>query len=136
MEYHNLTQSTGTRMCYFRSTDLEQKNWKRLLWSFPDEMLYLMAKGEEIVIIDKSTKPKNKIERIFVPVMNDLLNLLYFNLKPKNKQLSNHFIIAKQELNEVHLLTKFMYWKKFIKKVSLTARTIQVEKEEGLPYEG
>lgn len=132
MEYYNLTQSTGQRTCYFRSTDIEQKNWKRLLWSFPDEMLYLMAEGEKIEIIDKSTKKRNKIERIFIPVMDDLLNWLYYNRSPKNKLLINHFKIAMGTIaRDNKLKTKFMFWKKHIKKVNLEGRTIQVEREPG-----
>ena len=132
MKYHNLTQATGDRVCYFRSTDLEQKNWKRLLWSFPDEMLYMLAKGEDIVIVDKSIKPRNKIERIFAPVMNDLLNWMYFQEGPKNKNLSNHYALAKQELEDPALRTKFMYWKKYIRRVSIKGETIRVPREEGL----
>lgn len=130
MKYYNLTQTTGKRVCYFRSTDLEQKNWKRLLWSFPDEMLYFMARGEEIIIIDKSIRLKNKVEKIFVPVMNDLLNWLYFKAEPKNKNLIYHFNLAKQELKDTSLLTKYMYWKKYISKVYIKAKTIKVLKEK------
>lgn len=120
-------------MCYFRSTDIEQKNWKRLLWSFPDEMLYFMSLGKKIQIVDKSTKERNKIERIFVPVMQDLLNWLYFGNPPQNKHLNPHFAIAKCFLQEDNLLmTKFMFWKKRIKNVKIVAKTIRVTKERGL----
>lgn len=45
--YSNLTQNiSGNRFVYLRSTDVEQMNWERLLWSVPDEMLYFMSLGE------------------------------------------------------------------------------------------
>ena len=68
--YHNMTQAFGPRLCYFRSTDVEQKNYHRLLWSVTDEMLYLsLVKGMKIVVIDRSTKPKNKNHRDFLPYL-------------------------------------------------------------------
>jgi len=129
--YHNLTQSRGHRNCHFRSTDIEQKNWKRLLWSVPDEMLYFLSQGKEICIIDKSVKQRNKIERIFVPVLNDILNWLYFKKEPEHKALKHHFARAKICLMaDVSLMTKFRFWKKFIKDhVEIKARTVKVERE-------
>lgn len=134
MEYRNLTQCFGERMCYFRSTDIEQKNWKRLLWTFPDEMLYFMSQGEEIIITDKSKKKHNKIERIFCPVMNDLLNYLYFDTPPEYKILKSHLEKAIDELEDNQLRKRFIFWKKYIKRVKISGRTIQVEKESnGFP---
>jgi len=130
MKYCNLTQNQGSRNCYFRSTDIEQKNWKRLLWSVPDEMLYFMSLGKRIDIVDKATKDRNKVERIFVPVLNDLLNWLYFKREPKNRQLIAHFSLAYDEMMwDKMLYTKFKFWKKHIKKVDIRAKTIRVKKE-------
>jgi hypothetical protein len=116
-------------MCYFRSTDIEQKNWKRLLWTFPDEMLYFMSQGEEITIIDKSNSRHGKIERIFCPVMDDFLNILYFDRNPINNHLKSHLEIALLELDDSSLERRFMFWKKYISFAKIRGETIQVEKE-------
>lgn len=131
IKYYNLTQTTGRRMCYFRSTDIEQKNWQRLLWSVPDEMMYYLSRNKKIQIIDKSTKDKGKIEKIFVPVLNDLLNYIYFNQMPKNKWLKHHFNIAELLLKkDGRLLTKFLFWKRYVKKIDIEGKTIKVRKEK------
>ena len=130
MKYYNLTQTNGTRNCYFRSTDVEQKNWRRLLWSVPDEFLYFWSIGKEVVIIDKSTKPRNKIEKIFVPVLVDLLNFLYFKKRSGNVPLLPHFKKGLIELeNDRLLFTKFYFWRKRIKKIRIKAITIKIPKE-------
>jgi len=130
MKYYNLTQTNGTRNCYFRSTDVEQKNWRRLLWSVPDEFLYFWSIGKEVVIIDKSTKPRNKIEKIFVPVLVDLLNFLYFKKRSENVPLLPHFKKGLIELeNDRLLFTKFYFWRKRIKKIRIKAITIKIPKE-------
>ena len=120
--YFNLTQTlhlrnygNTVRYCYFRSTDIEQKNWKRLLWSVPDEMLYFMSRNNiPIQITDASTKVKGKIERIFVPVLNDLFySLRNKNHKPLHPNLKFHLELAKKELEACpHLRTKFLFWAK------------------------
>lgn len=116
-------------MCYLRSTDVEQKNWKRLLWSFPDEMLYFLSQDEDIVIIDKSKHKHGKIEEIFCPVMDDFLNMLYFFTSPKNNHLKPHLEIAFEQLSDKFLKTKFTFWRKYMSRVHIIGRTIQVEKE-------
>ena len=60
-KYYNLSQHSGERLVYFRSTDVEQNNYHRLLWSVPDEWLYLLSKNKSILVIDKS---KKKMERL------------------------------------------------------------------------
>jgi len=120
----------GERQIYLRSTDIESSNWVRLLWSFTDEMLYLMSRGEPITIIDKSIKQHGKIERIFIPVMNDLLNLIYFDQEPQNKRVLSSFELAFEALKSDNLLkTKYLYWKGKIKKVELYGITIRVDRE-------
>lgn len=118
-------------MCYFRSTDIEQKNYKRLLWSVPDEMLYFLAKGKKIIVIDKSLKPKGKVEKIFIPVLNDLLNYLYFKEKPTNPYLQNHWWRAWAEIKrDTQLRRKFYFWKKYISSpVNIQPKTIKVNRE-------
>lgn len=131
MKYYNLTQAEGNRMCYFRSTDIEQKNYKRLLWSVPDEMLYFLAQGKKIIIVDKSLKPKGKVEKIFIPVLNDLLNYLYFKQKPANPHLQHHWWRAWTEIKrDVQLRRKFLFWKKYLRfPVEIRAETVKVERE-------
>lgn len=130
--YHNLGQCVdGDRFCYFRSTDVEQLHYQRLLWSVPDEMLFFLSRGYEIEIVDKSSNGKGKIERIFVPVLRDVLCSLYVlpNEVPA-KRLLQHFQSAYRELMENTLLRKkFLFWDGKIQKVCITARTIHVERE-------
>jgi len=131
MNFYNLTSMTGPRNCYIRSTDIEQNNWKRLLWSFPDEFLFLFSRGKHVVIIDKSkNKRGGKVERIFVPVMNDLLNLLYFSKAPKHLNLKDHYWRSYDALfSDKSLLTKFRFWENKISEIKLSAKTIHVRKE-------
>lgn len=131
--YYNLGQCIGERMVYFRSTDIEQKNWKRLLWSVPDELLFYLSKGEEIAIIDKSSN-KGKIEHIFIPILNDLLNEMYFDEIPRMKNLKDHFKFAKDEFKKCKQLErKFKFWKDKIQyPLRLRGYTHKVKKEPNL----
>lgn len=129
--YYNLGQCITFPLVYFRSTDVEQKNYKRLLWSVPDEWLYILSIWWEIYIIDKSIKDKNKIERIFIPVLNDLLNYLFNNVVPTDKALAHHFAAAYTELlSDNMLMKKFLFWKNKVNNlVKITCKTIKVNKE-------
>jgi len=129
--YHNLTQCKRGKLVYFRSTDIEQKNWERLLWSVPDEWLYLLSKGKKIKVVDRSTKVKGKIERIFIPVLVDFLNKLYHDLPPKNKWLSYHYKKAVDTWkHNPSLYTKFKFWQGVItKEVKIIGATKQVMRE-------
>ena len=130
MTYHNLTQNTEGRLVYFRSTDVENKHYHRLLWSVPDEWLYLLSQGEKITLIDKSSNNTGKIERIFVPVLIDVLRYFLLNLLPKNKNLTYHFCCACQAIREDAMLKKkFTFWRGKIKKIDIAAKTIKIEKE-------
>jgi len=132
--YSNLTQCLiSHRLVYLRSTDVEQLNYHRLLWSVPDEWFYFLHLGEEIIIIDKSKHKRGKIERIFIPVLVDLLNYLYFKKNPKNRYLIQHFNKALEILNtERDLYTRYLFWKNRIKEVKIRAITMQVKKEPNL----
>lgn len=133
MVYNNLTQLNGMRNCYLRSTDIEQKNWERLLWSVPDEMLFYLSLGKRIEIIDKSKSERGKIERVFAPVFVDLLNYIYFKKEPKNKHFKDHFLSAVRVLRRNKpLYTKYSFWKKRIKQVDIKGRTIKVLRERQL----
>jgi len=130
--YHNLSQNTNGRLVYFRSTDIEQMNWHRLLWSIPDEMLYHLSQGKYIRIIDKTTSKRGgKIKRIFIPTINDLLNNLYFDILAKNKNLVNHYLYALETMRkDKSLLTKFLYWREIIfNPVNIIGEDIIVDKE-------
>ena len=138
VRYYNLTQALpftkpNSRLCYFRSTDVEQKNYERLLWSVPDEMLYHLARGQTVEIVDASRHKRGKIEKIFVPVLCDLLRSVWFGQRPRNKQLLDHYARALNTLltNKL-LLAKFSFWKDFCicNEVKLVARTIHITAEK------
>lgn len=131
--YNNLTQIVTGRLVYFRSTDVEQKNYHRLLWSIPDEWFYLLSKEEKIIIKDKSSNHKGKIERIFIPVLIDLFNFIYLGLPPKRKDLKYHFDKAIKEIRkDKSLETKLKFWINKIKKINIQAITKIVKKEPNL----
>ena len=133
--YNNLGQCTGHRVCYLKSTDVEQNNWHRLLWSVPDEMLYFLSLNREIIIFDKSRHKHNKIERVFIPVLIDLLNYLYFKEKPKNKQYLCSYIKAVEAIEkDKNLYKKYIFWKEKIKNINIRCITIRVGKEPNLIY--
>jgi len=127
--YYNLTQASGNRVVYFRSTDIEQHNYSRLLWSIPDEWLYFLSQGEDILVVDRSSN-RGKIERIFIPVVNDILKSLYLDEFPAYPNLKQHFEMALLALSsDVFLRTKFTFWHGKIKHVNIIAKTIHVKKE-------
>ncbi len=130
--YYNLTQCTGPRVVYFRSTDVEQKNYHRLLWSVPDEWLYLLWKGDKIKVIDKSSNSRGKIERIFIPVLNDLLNLLSMSDFHGHPSLKHHMAYAISALNvDPALNKKFTFWTDRLNHdVYIEAETVKVDREE------
>ena len=129
--YYNLSQCSGERTIYLRSTDAEQKNWHRLLWSVPDELLYNLYLGNQIVIIDKS-KNRGKIEHIVVPVINDLLNSLAGIKSHRSNYLKPCFELARTALrNDTSLNRKYVFWtSKFKREICIKAKTIRVHREE------
>ena len=129
--YYNLSQCSGERTIYLRRTDAEQKNWHRLLWSVPDELLYNLYLGNQIIIIDKS-KNKGKIEHIVIPVINDLLNHLAGIKSQRSNNLKEHLRLAQEALsNDTSLNRKYIFWtSKFKNKICIQAKTIHVQKEE------
>ena len=130
--YHNLTQNTEGRLVYIRSTDIEQKNWHRLLWSVPDEWLYQMRLGENIEVVDiTSNSSGGKIKRIFCPVLADVLNFLFFGHEPVNKRVIQHYQYALTALRaDKSLMQKFLFWKGRVKlPVVVFCNPIIVEKE-------
>jgi len=137
MIYYNLTQCAndcnGNRVVYFRSTDIEQRNYERLLWSVPDEWLYLLYQGIPIHVVDKSTHERGKIERIFIPVLNDVLNWIWFDkCKPQNLNLKEHLWEAEKTLNDIGgLRQKFGFWRKKVRdKINITCSTTRVDRED------
>jgi len=134
--YKNLTQITNGRLVHFRSTDVEQKNYHRLLWSVPDEFLFHFYKGDKIIVYDISTHKKGKIERIFIPVLRDLLNFIYLDLPIENKGLIEHFNFAIKSLySDKYLKRKFLFWKgKIRNKIEIEGKTIQVKAEPNPLY--
>lgn len=130
-KYYNLSQVTlNGRKVYFRSTDIEQKNYHRLLWSIPDEWFYELHLGHGITVFDKSIKKQGKVERIFIPVLNDLLGVLLLGEKQKNKALNPCFLLAMKAVKEdSSLRRKIMCWKGKIKSINICAKTIMVSKE-------
>jgi len=132
--YYNLTQcadrDTSRRFVYFRSTDVEQKNYTRLLWGVPDEWLYFLSLGKQIKIIDKSSNGTGKIERIFIPVLNDFLNWLYFDFVPSNKRFSAHAEYAQIMLRDHFLHHKFLFWQYLIDSpIKILCETIHCDRE-------
>lgn len=134
--YCNLGQMTGRRMCYIRSTDVEAGNWHKLLWSVPDEMLYFLSRGDAILILDKSTHTVGKIERIFLPVFEDVLRLILFGQKMQNKQYQHHFFKAMEALKEDKALNrKYSFWKgKIVTPPRIDVLTQHVVKEPNILY--
>jgi hypothetical protein len=123
---------TCPRFVYFRSTDIEQKLYDRLLWSVPDEMLFFLARGFEVYVVDCSTKKYGKVERIFIPVLRDLLEFLWFKKEVREKKLKEHFRIALETLERNQLLkTRFLIWRKHLntEEVRLKALTVKVKRE-------
>jgi len=134
IKYTNLGQNISDRMVYLRSTDVEQLNYHRLLWSIPDEILYFLSKGETIVIEDISSN-KGKIEHIFIPVLIDVLNHMYNICEPIAKRLKEHYIKAYIALEkDRHLSKKYMFWKGRINEIKIIGKTIHVNKEPNTIY--
>jgi hypothetical protein len=139
IKYYNLSQCEGDRLVYFRSTDIEQHNYHRLLWSVPDEWLYLLHKNHDIMVIDNSSNnDQGKVERIFIPILNGYLNFLYHEEHSDRKDLRNHFRYLVDALKQdKQLVTKFDFWKtKIANKVNIQAKTIRVSKELNPLYDG
>lgn len=135
--YFNLTRffDESLPLVYFRSTDVEQGNWDRLLWSVPDEMLFLLSKGYRIIVLDKTSNRVGKIEKIFIPVLADLLNYIYKGLPLQNRRLKPSFLKAINTLkSDKKLYRKYMFWKKFFlkdkKRLCVFGVSQSVKKEE------
>ncbi len=132
MEYNNLSQNIIGRLVYIRSTDIEQGNWHRLLWSVPDEWLYLMSKGEPIFLTDKTSNSNGgKVKKIFCPVLIDVLNFLFLGIQPVSNCFKWHYQKAMSALNEdKSLKRRFLFWKKkIISPVSVIGKSVIVAKE-------
>lgn len=127
--YNNLGASIGERMVYIRSTDIESKNWKSLLMSFPDEALYYMTIGYTIIIVDNSSNKKGKIERIFCPAFSDFLKFLKKEA-PESKIVKAHTEYAiKAYKKDKDIKRKYDFFRKKIKTTSVKGKTFFCEKE-------
>ena len=120
--------------CCFRSTDVEQQNYRRLLWSVPDEMLLFLALGKEVVVLDGSVKGKGKVERIWIPVLRDILRFHWRRAEPREKRLKPSFSAAYSVLlDDTQLRTRFDYYgeiaDKYRSEIRLEARTMRIERE-------
>jgi hypothetical protein len=106
-------------MAYLRSTDVEQGNWHRLLWSVPDEWFWRWANGHSVALMDETTHPRGgKIERIFRPVFLDLMRVEVLRLEPEpqERQLMDHYRRAVAALRgDVSLGTRYRFWRGKIK---------------------
>ena len=126
--YHNLTQCHGPRMVYFRSTDVEQMNWQRLLWSVPDEWFYWLMKGYQIIVVDKSQHKRGKIERIFLPVLAHIINHVDWARHTLPKE---HVELAFEALNMPNINAKYTFWFNKLKyPVEIKGKTIKVKRED------
>ena len=125
IKYNNLGQMINGRLVYLRSTDIEQKNYHRLLWSVPDEWFYLLAKGRKIIVNDISSNKKGKVERIFLPVLCDVLNYILLDKEPESKRLLAHFNIAVNEIDiDSSLRKRITFWRgKINKKIDIIGKT-------------
>jgi len=135
--YYNLTQMLAlpniiNRWVYFRSTWVEQKEYVGLLNSVPDEMLFFMAGGKGVCVIDASKHRKGKIERIFIPTLKTLLEKLWLN-KDSKIFCNEHVEIAWEALKQNNSLkSKYKFWKRLAiqtNNINLTGKTIKIEKE-------
>ena len=135
--YLNLTQGLssgieGSHLVYLRSTWVEQKNYRGLLWSVPDEMLFYLSQGDQIVITDYSKHPRGKIERIFCPTLKALLENIWIGKKYKifcQAHLEYAFEVLTRDNS---LKTKYFFWKpwgKQLKQIRLIGQTIKISKE-------
>ena len=116
-------------MMYIRSTDIEQKNWEFLLLSFPDEALYYMTLGHEIVIEDKCNKKHGKIQRVFAPAFSDFLRWL-IKKETVNKSIIYHIECAIQAYKKNKLVKrKYDFFRHKLKTCSVSGKTVYVEKE-------
>lgn len=128
--YANLGANHGKRNMYIRSTDLESGNWISLLMSFPDEALYFMTKGKEIVIVDRCNKLRGKVERIFCPVFEDFLAKISCGVEPKHKALNHHLRLAMQAYrSNAAIFRKYEFFKHKLKTHKVAGVTIKMDKE-------
>lgn len=134
MIYHNLGQSVGDRVVYLRSTDIEQMNWRRLLWSVPDEWFYLWSLGKTIVVKEITSNTNGgKIKRIFAPVFKDVIDNILFDEYPLNKNLHEHYKKAIEEIKSDPLLLRRMkFWKRKILTTDFRVEVTIVKREPNL----
>ena len=127
--YANLGANCGERNMYIRSTDIEQGNWASLLMSFPDEALYYMTKGKDIVIIDKCNKQHGKVQRIFCPVFQDFLRKIRCE-QTINNHLREHLDWAMQAYRNNRVIRrKYEFFKHRLSTLNVRARTIWCKHE-------
>jgi hypothetical protein len=111
-------------------------NWHRLLWSIPDEWLFLWALDKAIIVKDKTSNPRGgKIRRIFLPVAVDVLNNLLLGEETVNNQYREHFSAAVFALErDASLKTKFMFWRDKITSIRLSVEEEVIAKEPNTVY--
>ena len=134
IEYHNLSQFADEklRLVYLRSTDIEQMNWHRLLWSVPDEWLFYLFGGHDIILYDKSSNSMGKIEKIFCPVFNHVLSQILFGGSAIKHQMIEHIRAAEAALEaDKSLRTKYKFWTRGRSNRGVVyVKTVRVDREE------
>jgi len=137
--YFNLTQTAFSRFrknyrwIYIRSSWIEQRHYRGLLWSVPDEMLLHLATGRLVKIVDVSTHRRGKVERIFVPTLRALLEYIWLNQK-RRLYCQAHLDSALAALKEDNSLkARYIFWKDLakdlIREVNIEGLTYKVDRE-------
>jgi hypothetical protein len=136
MKYENLGQCVGERVVYIRSTDIEQMNWHRLLWSIPVEWYYLWSIGESVELHDITSNSRGgKVKRIFAPVLIDALSLVLLDQFCREKTLRAHVDAAMAAITEdKSLKTHIMFWRGRINKIRLVVNSEYRLKEPNTIY--
>jgi len=110
------------RYCYIRSTDIEQHNYKKVLVSVPDDMLFNLSQGNQVLIIDASGN-NSKVINTFIPAFRNFLDKIWgLNVLEENGRVRFHI----EQMFSTYYKDKDVQRKYDIFKKFLLARTIKL----------
>jgi len=117
--------------CHIQSSHIESKQWDRLLYTLPDDMLYRLAVGEEINIIDCSSNSKGKVIKS-IPIIVHFLKR-YWDNRLDFIGLDRKYIQRLYKSLSKQTRRKLKYYRKYYKgKINLKGINIRVDKEINL----
>ena len=132
--YYSSIDFENMNVVHLQSSLIESKNFNRFVYSVPDDILFNLAIGNKVTIIDCSSNPVgSKVIRIGIPILKFILNRRWFNrLENGNNRLDKRWVFRISNSMKKYVKNKIDYYKDFLltDTINLEGINYYIEKED------